>query len=71
MLHVVSGIVTFGLVAAGDTDMTAISAAIIYKLLLQWYLDAGAFVKTLTGTDWTRLKLILHAHQCTYVYSLH
>ena len=34
--------------AAGDTDMTFISAAVIYKLLKQFYYDAGCFPNNLT-----------------------
>ena len=37
-----------GLVAAGDTDMTVISAAMIYRLLKQSYSDAGCFPNSLT-----------------------
>ena len=40
---------TFGLVAAGDTDTTVISAAMIYKLLKQLYCDAGCFPNNLTS----------------------
>ena len=34
--------------AAGDTDTTFISAAVIYKLLKQFYCDAGCFPNNLT-----------------------
>ena len=42
------GIETFGLVAAGDTDTTVISAAMIYKLLKQLYCDEECFPNNLT-----------------------
>ena len=42
------GVETFGLVSAGDTDTTFISAAVIYKLLKQFYCDAGCFPNNLT-----------------------
>ena len=39
---------TFGLVAVDNVDTGAISAAMICKLLKQWYCDAGCFPKNLT-----------------------